>query len=134
MSAPQNCTVCQEPLNGISLSQIVAGTYAFPCAHKIHQTCLVRWTDTMHVEQPTSKTLNCPECRGVTALPTKHSAEQISTWVKTARRLTIAIGTLLGLGIGLWIARSSFAEGISKVALNTLHASPSLAFSLAGGA
>ncbi|HEY5234576.1 MAG TPA: hypothetical protein VIJ14_00235, partial [Rhabdochlamydiaceae bacterium] len=48
--------------------------------------------------------------------------------------LTIAVGTILGLGIGLVIARSSFAEGISQTALKTLHVSPSLAFSAAGGA
>jgi hypothetical protein len=136
MSATQNCTVCQEPLKGLSLSQIVAGTYSFPCpgAHKIHQSCLVQWTNKMHTEEPTAKTLNCPECRHVTKIPTKHSAQQISTWVKTSRRLTIAVCTILGLGIGLWIAGSSFAEGISKIALKTLHVAPSLVFSAAGGA
>jgi hypothetical protein len=134
MSGTQICTVCQEPLKALSLSQIVAGTYSFPCAHKIHQGCLVQWTEKMRVEQPKAKTLNCPECRHVTTLPTKHSAEQISNWVKTSRKVTIGICTILGLGIGLWIAGSSFAEGISKIALRTLYVSPSLVFSAVGGA
>ncbi len=132
MSTIQSCTVCQESLKDNSL----AGTYSFPCpgAHKIHQSCLVRWADTVHLDHPEAKTLNCPECREVTNLPTKHSTEQISIWVKTSRKVTIGICTILGLGIGLWIARSSFAGEISKIALKTLHVSPSLVFSAAGGA
>ncbi len=136
MSAPQNCTICQEllqePLK--SPSRFITETYSFPCTHKIHHTCFVKWADFMHGEQPELTTLNCPLCRHPTRLQKMHSAERISNWVKTARRLAITVSTILGFHIGRWFAGSSFAEEISQIALKTLHVSPFLAFSLAGGA
>src|SRR6185436_18180151 len=106
MSAIENCTVCQEPLKSTSLPQILAGTYSFPCSHQIHQPCLRQWTDTIHTEQPTQTTVNCPVCRHVTTIPTKHSAEQISNWEKISQKLLLVVGTILGVGIGIAISRS----------------------------
>jgi hypothetical protein len=43
------------------------------------------------------------------------------------------VGTILGVGIGIAISRSSSAEEISKIALTKFYIPPTLAFALAGG-
>ena len=95
-----NCPMCQKPFS----FSLVSTIYSFPCSHQMHRNCLVQWTNYIHTTQPTAKTLSCPVCRKITQIPTKHSAEQISDWVKIAKRVIVSTGTILGGGVGLSIA------------------------------
>ncbi|MCI0381528.1 MAG: hypothetical protein L0207_00535 [Chlamydiae bacterium] len=91
---------------------------------------MVQLSDTNH--RASKKTLECPLCRRVTPLPTKHSAEQIIDWVNFANKAKLVAGGVLGLTIGFGIAkiskRSSILEQICKIAQQKLQMPPNLFF------
>lgn len=106
MTTNSNCTICQNPVR--SWFSFMNSVDSLTCGHEFHHSCLVNLVDSTHVENPQSLSVQCPNCREYSLIPTTFSPERIAGWVETARRSALIVGHALSVGCSSFIGIKVF--------------------------